>query len=66
MKYLKNLTGAALLFLMVLLQGCASVYSAPSGVNCEHPVVQVRTNADLVQGLADYYSALELCNLMQH
>lgn len=53
----------------LLLAGCATapgVLSAPSAAlmaECPKPVVELRTNEGIAQGLKDYAEALKLCNI---
>lgn len=53
--------GAALLFLMMLLGGCAR-QPVVQPIQCQHPAINPATNAGLAQAVADYWTALEECN----
>lgn len=50
--------------LLLSLTACVSPSAAVQPIPCEHPVVDVRTNAGVWQGLVDYHAALELCNAL--
>lgn len=50
------------LFLLVSVQGCATVYSAIEFVPCRHPVIHTSTNGELVQAIVLYADALDTCN----
>ena len=62
---MRYLSGAMLLFLTLSLSACATFYDAGNPDPCPHPTVDASTHAGLVQGLQDYYYALERCNAAQ-
>ena len=60
---MKTLLGGMLLCLLPLVASCASSSSAEP-VRCQHPAVQLDTNAGLVLGLLAYHKAVDQCNAL--
>lgn len=61
------LTGAASLFLLLSLTGCASSPPAPVvilPVKCEHPVIAPYSSAGLVEAVTLYHRAIDVCNAL--
>lgn len=61
------LTGAASLFLLLSLTGCARSPTAPVvilPVKCEHPVIAPYSAAGLIEAVTLYHRAVETCNAL--
>lgn len=52
------------LSLPLLLTACASDSAVTEPVPCQHPLVDVKRDGGLAQGLLDYADALDLCNTL--
>lgn len=52
------------LSLPLLLTACASDSAVTDPVPCQHPLVDVKRDGGLAQGLLDYADALDLCNAL--
>lgn len=52
------------LSLPLLLTACASGSAVTDPVPCQHPLVDVKRDGGLAQGLLDYADALDLCNAL--
>ena len=52
------------LSLSLLLTACASDSAVTEPVPCQHPLVDVKRDGGLAQGLLNYADALDLCNTL--
>lgn len=52
------------LSLPLLLTACASDSAVTDPVQCQHPLVDVKSSGGMAQGLLDYADALDLCNTL--
>lgn len=52
------------LSLPLLLAACASDSAVTDPIQCQHPLVDVKRDGGLAQGLLDYADALDLCNTL--
>lgn len=61
---MRTLRGVMLLSLLLLLTGCAGVCAVSEPVQCQHPLVDLKTNGGMAAALDAYASALDTCNAL--